>query len=314
MKPIIPFSGQVEDSEQSAWIEAINANTTRFRITPIKDISEKDKNFAELAVVANPDVSDLNNLPALKWVQSLWAGVDGLLASDLNPNIAIVRLTDPQMATTMSEAVLAWCLYLHRKMPAYKQQQSNAEWRPLTLSTPQQCRISVFGLGKLGAAAAQRLQRNQFTVQGWSRSKKSLSHIQTFYGETGFRDILSSTDIAVILLPRTASTEGLFNTEALQLLPDGASVINFARGPIVVENDLLASLDTGHIDHAVLDVFNHEPLPGSHPYWHHPGITVLPHISAPTTIATAADIAVNNIEQYIECGKIPDAVERNRGY
>ena len=314
MNAVIPFAGQIDTSERDQWIEAINASTELFRVTPIDNLEKADKNKTEVAIVANPDPSELSGLPQLKWLQSLWAGVDVLLASELQSNIQIVRLTDPQMAETMSEAVLAWCLYLHRNMPAYNKLQINREWRTLPLDMPQQCRISIFGLGKLGARAAQRLQQNNFTVQGWSRSHKSIDNIQTFAGEDGLQQILPLTDIAVVLLPRTADTENLFDASLLRQLPNGASIINFARGQIIVDDDLLDSLDNGHLDHAVLDVFRHEPLPQTHRFWDHSAITMLPHISAPTTIETAAKLAAGNIDHFLLNGVIPESVSRTKGY
>ena len=237
-----------------------------------------------------------------------------MLDADINPQIRIVRLTDPQMAETMSEAVLAWCLYLHRKMPDYKILQNAKQWKQLTLAQPKDCHISVFGLGKLGTRAALRLQQNGFTVRGWSQSEKSIENIETYSGPSGFESILALTNIAVILLPLTNNTHNLFNQAVLQALPSGASIINFARGPIVNEKDLLVALNDHHIDHAVLDVFSTEPLPVNSDLWSHTQVTVLPHISAPTTISTAAELAAHNLDQFIERGVIPDSVDRNKGY
>ncbi len=310
----IPFAGQVSNEEQAEWLHAINAVAKQFTLVPLSTISAASRKQTEVAVVANPDPDTFNELPQLKWIQSLWAGVEGLLGAKLNPDIAVVRLADPQMAQTMAEAVLAWTLFLHRKMPQYTQQQSDGIWHQLTLTTPQQCNVSVFGLGKLGSAAAQRLRQNNFTVRGWSSSKKSIHGVETFHGAGGFDEILQHTNIAVILLPMTSNTRALFNTQSLSKLPVDASIINFARGPIIVESDLLASLNSNHIKHAVLDVFDHEPLPADHPFWQHPSVTVLPHISAPTTVSTAATIASHNIDQYLCHGTIPQAIDRKRGY
>ncbi len=314
MPAVIPFTGQVENHEQQEWIEAINKHSQLCTLAPIDQLSQADRLAADIAVVANPDPAKLKLLPNLKWIQSLWAGVETIFASDINPDINVVRLTDPQLADSMAEAVLAWSLYLHRDMPQYRRQQSKAQWRPLPLELPQDCNISVFGLGKLGTKAVIRLQENGFTVRGWSRSDKTINHVETFHGDCGLRQILPLTDIAVILLPLTPQTENLFDAALFQNLPKGSSVINFARGRVIVENDLLAALDNDHINHAVLDVFVQEPLPVEHTFWTHEKITVLPHISAPTTIATAAAIAAGNIDRYITSGVIPDAADRARGY
>jgi hypothetical protein len=95
----------------------------------------------------------------------------------------------------------------------------------------------------------------------------------------------------VNLLPHTAATANLLGAEALAAMPTGGSLINFGRGQTVDDDALIAALDRGHLDHAVLDVFDLEPLPSDHRYWHHASVTVLPHISGPTSADTAAVIA-----------------------
>ena len=168
-KPVnnqVAFIGEVEMTEQKSWIESINEHSKSFNLLPLASIPAATVDQVEVAVVANPDPDTLNALPNLKWIQSLWAGVEGILGSSLRHDISIVRMTDPQMAESMSEAVLAWCLYLHRNMPQYKTLQAANQWQQLPLKLPQDCNISVFGLGKLGSRTALRLQQNQFTVRG----------------------------------------------------------------------------------------------------------------------------------------------------
>jgi len=261
----LPFIGQVDEKEQKLWIKAINSAAERFKLLPLESMS--------------PDATSTTTVAS----------------------VSIVRLKDPQMAESMAEAVLAWTLYLHRKMPQYRALQSQKQWQQLSLSTPQECNVSLFGLGKLGSVAALRLKQNNFTVRGWSRNEKSLDGIQTFHGSNGFDSIL-------------ADTTDLFNSNAFLTMPTGASVINFARGPVINESYLLEALTSQHLHHAVLDVFDEEPLPANHAFWTHPDVTVLPHISAPTTVSTAAAITAKNIDNYLASGDIPEAVDRNKGY
>lgn len=310
----IPFIGDVSDREQQDWIKSINAQACHFKLVALKDLKKDAAQKAEVAIVANPDPAILNQLPNLKWIQSLWAGVEGILQSALCSSISVVRLTDPQMAESMAEAVLAWTLYLHRKMPHYRTLQTKQQWQQLSLSTPQACNVSIFGLGTLGSQAAIRLHQNQFTVRGWSTTKKTLDGIESYSGLAGLDQILPLTDIAVVLLPLTKETDGFFNQSRLETLATGAAIINFARGPIVPATDLINCLNSNHLDHAVLDVFNVEPLPQDNPLWTHPDVTVLPHISAPTTVSTAAVIAAKNIDHYFESGQLPATVDRKRGY
>jgi glyoxylate/hydroxypyruvate reductase A len=100
----------------------------------------------------------------------------------------------------------------------------------------------------------------------------------------------------------------------LAQMPRGASLLNFARGAHVVEADLLAALDRGHLRRAVLDVFATEPLPPAHPFWSHPAITVLPHIAAPTDPRSAAVIAAANVKALRGGRPLQHGIDRARGY
>ncbi len=94
----------------------------------------------------------------------------------------------------------------------------------------------------------------------------------------------------------------------------GSAVVNLARGAHVVDADLLAALESGQVGHAVLDVFQHEPLPQDHPYWRHPRVTVLPHAAALTDLRSAAAVAAGNIRAWFTAQPIAHLVERARGY
>lgn len=266
-------------------------------IVPFRHLDEASRAKVDIAIVANPDPSDIARLPGLKWIHSVWAGVE-LLVGELGEScLPIVRLVDPQLSRTMAEAVLAWTYYLFRDMLSYARFQRQHVWRQLAYRRPQDVTIGLLGLGALGAAAAALLNDAGFNVIGWSRAAKAVDGVKTFHGEGDLNILLGRSEILVCLLPLTGETKGLLDARRLAMLPKGASLINFARGPIVVGDDLMTALDTGALKHAVLDVFDVEPLPADAPYWDHPAITVLPHISAPTDRETAAAIVAGNILQ-----------------
>lgn len=315
MKPVVPFVSEASPDERQAWRKALPAALEQVAtVRPFEDLTPEEREAARVAIVANPDPSKVAALPNLVWVQSLWAGVERLMAELPADGPQIVRLTDPQMAETMSEAVLAWTLYLHRDMPRYRTQQQNRIWQDHVLKLPQERTVGVLGLGKLGSAAALRLKANGFDVLGWSRSAKAITGVACHHGMDGLRTVLGRSDILVLLMPLTAETRGLLGREELSACKDGAGLINFARGPILDEAALLEALDTGPLDHAVLDVFDAEPLPETHPFWVHDKVTVLPHISAPTIISTASRIVAQNIGGYFADGTVPPGVDRDRGY
>jgi len=314
MKPVIPFVSNSPNNAITKWIDQLASAMPEETIKRIEDLSPEERLSADVAIVANPDPKTLKTLPNLKWVQSLWAGVEKMMEQFSNAPFEIVRLEDPEMAKAMAEAVLAWTLYLHRDIPKYAKQQRQNEWYEHDFGLAGGKHIGFLGLGNLGFEAANALIKQNFTVSGWSRSEKSIDGIKTHFGDNGLKTMLSEIDILVCLIPLTDQTRGLINAERLGAMKQGASLINFARGPIVNNDDLLAALDSGHIDHAVLDVFDVEPLPEASPFWQHPSVTVLPHISGPTNRVTASHTAALNIAAYRENGTIPKSANKARGY
>ena len=175
-------------------------------------------------------------------------------------------------------------------------------------------KVGFLGIGELGSDAAGKAAALGFDVAGWSRTEKKIDGITSFYGADGLVPFLNRTEILIILLPLTDSTKGIINKDTLAALPEGASIINCARGAHVVDEDLIAALDSGHINAATLDVFHVEPLPEDHPYWTHPKVTVTPHVASLTVPSSAADWMEENIK-LIEAGKPPlNTVDVKKGY
>ena len=310
---LVPLICGPQESELALWEQALNAQAVGYRVVAARDLSVSDRERAEVAVVANPDPSQIASFPGLKWVQSLWAGVEKLV-NELPASLPIVRLVDPALADTMAQAVLSWVLYLHRNHHLYREQQQRGVWQPHSLVLPQDRKVAVLGMGELGLAAGLKLHQERFEVTGWSRTDASARcPFPCFAGQHALPEVLAKADIVVVLLPLTAETEGLLGADLLPLLPAGASLINFARGPIVVEQALLAALDN-QLAHAVLDVFNTEPLPASHPFWQHNKVTVLPHVSAQTSVLSASRIASQNLQRWFDSGVMPPSVDRVQGY
>ena len=320
---VVPFAARVDAALARTWLDElgdafaalgpVGAAGPGVVVRGVDDLDARARAAARVAIVSDPDPAALAALPALEWIQSLWAGVETLLAGT-DARVDVVRLVDPGLTRAMAEAALAWTLYLHRDMPRYLAQQRERVWTYHELVPAAERRVGVLGLGELGAASARALAAAGFDVAGWSRSAKSIEGIGTFSGEDGLGALLERSDVLVVLLPLTDATRGLLDGAALDRLPAGASIVNAARGPIVVEADLLERLDAGRIDHAVLDVFDIEPLPQDHPFWTHPRVTVMPHVAAPTPRRAAARVAAGAVHRWLATGERPPAVDRRRGY
>lgn len=313
-RPVLPFVAQADDAATAAWLAALQRAMPDETVLPLAALDAAARRDCRVAVVANPRPQDLRTLPALAWVHSVWAGVERLVSDLADTDLAIVRLVDPRLAQTMAEAVLAWTLYLHRDMPGYARQQRERLWHPIAPVRACDRRVGLLGLGALGQAAAAQLCGAGFTVHGWSRTPRALPGVSCHSGTAGLDALLDTADILVCLLPLTGETLGLLDEARLARLRPEASLINFARGPIVDDAALRRALDRGALRHAVLDVFATEPLPVHSWHWTHPDVTVLPHISAPTDHESASAIVATHIARYRRTGEIPAGVDRRRGY
>ncbi len=311
----IVFIHGLPENQATEWVVFLRRSLgNSYDLRTADQFTASELKVIEIAIVANPSPAELAKLPALLWVQSLWAGVDKLIEKTPE-NLKISRLVDPELERTMAEAVLTWTLYLHRKMHLYRNQQVNKIWEQHELLPPSQVNVGILGMGRLGQAAAQRLSDNGFCVSGFRRNKNSYNSIKVLYGESGLEELLKHSQILIILLPLTSETHHLINKRKLSLMPKGASIINFARSQILDNRALLESLNNQAIEHVVLDVFEMEPLPVTDALWEHPSITILPHIAATTKKSSASTIVAENIRNFAETGKFPDGtVRRPQGY
>ncbi|HET9820884.1 MAG TPA: glyoxylate/hydroxypyruvate reductase A [Burkholderiaceae bacterium] len=294
------FTGRFDAAEREAWWQALTAAAPD--CAWVRDDAPLDPGPIEAAVVANPEPGLLATLPRLRLIQSLWAGVDRLLADPtLPPGVPIARMVDPAMNAAMAETALWAVLGLHRRSFDYAAQQARAEWRQHAQRRADEVRVLVLGAGQMGGAVAGRLAAQGYRVATWR-------------ARDGAPPPLADAEIVVNLLPLTPATRGLLDARFFAALPRGASIVNLARGAHVVDTDLLAALDAGHLQRAVLDVFTTEPLPSGHPFWRHPQVTVLPHVAALTDPRSASAVVAANLRALAAGAPLAHLVDAARGY
>lgn len=273
-----------------------------------------DKAAIELMIVWKLPRDYQQDYPNLKVIFSVGAGVDQLNLATVPEHIQVVRMIDPGIVKGMSEFIALHVLNIHRGTFQYINANSTATWKQLPTLANSHRRIGILGLGNLGQAAANTLLNLGFSVNGWSRSAKQLDGVMCFGGMEKLEDFLSQSDVLVSLLPLTKQTQGLLNTSTLSHLPKGASVINVGRGEQLVAEDLISLLDSQHLNYAVLDVFDIEPLPESHSLWQHPNVLVTPHIAAITQNETAGKVLLENVQRYLKDQALVGLVDRELGY
>ena len=269
------------------------------------------------AVAWLPPADFFDGLHALERVHALAAGVDNLLDHPGLPATAsVIRLEDAGMGELMAEYVLLGVLHAHRGLPRLAAAQRAGRWAAET-RTPPAARfgVGILGAGVLGATVARRLVANGYPVGCWSRTAKRLPPgVVGHVGRDGLHECLRGARVLVCLLPLTGQTRDILDAALFARLPEGAYLINVARGEHLVEADLLAALDGGRLDGALLDVFREEPLPAGHPFWTHPRITVTPHLAAPSPLRESAAQVAANLAAVARGERPSGTVDRARGY
>lgn len=274
------------------------------------DILAADVDY--IVYAPNSDVQDFGPFSRAKAVLNLWAGVEAIVG---NPTLKIplCRMVDAALTQGMVEWVTGHILRLHLGMDAHINA-APGTWEPVAPPLSFDTRVTVLGLGELGAACAQALAGLGFDVAGWSRSAKTLDGITCLSGPEGLEAALKRADYCVLLLPSTAETENTLNARTLAMMPAGARILNPGRGPLIDDDALLASLDSGQIGHATLDVFRVEPLPADHRYWTHASVTVTPHVASETRAAYSSKTVAENIKRGEAGAPFLHLVDRTAGY
>lgn len=313
------FAAQMDADEAQAWRAALQAAAPGHEwVLHVPGAAAAAPPVqADVAVVANPPPGALARVQGLRLIQSLWAGVDRLVADPTVPaDIPLARMVDPCMTAAMVQSSLWAVTALHRGFFAYARQQLQAQWWQGPQRRAEEVSVLVLGLGTMGAAVSAALAAQAYAVAAWRRGGEPSGPpgVQVLRGARGLEDGLAAADVVLNLLPLTSHTRGLIDARFLGRMKAGAALVNFGRGGHVVEADLLAALDAGTLAHAVLDVFATEPLPPDHPFWRHPRVTVLPHVAALTDLRSAAAVVAENLAR-LQAGKpLLHLVDRARGY
>ena len=296
--------------EQWAKLFAQRAPELSFRLWP--DVGDP----ADIRYLAawQPPEDPARTLPNLEVVFSVGAGVDQFDLSSVPPHVPVVRMIEPGIVEGMVEYVTQAVLTVHRDLFDYRLQQQNKTWKELPVRAAASRRVGVLGLGVLGTAVLERLRLFGFACAGWSRSPRDIEGVECHAGIETLDAFLARTDILICLLPLTPATRGILNAQLFATLPRGASLIQTGRGPHLDQDALLAALDSGQLQNAILDVTDPEPLPADHPLWTHPRVRITPHIASATRPETAVEVVLDNLRRYRAGLPMLGQIDRSQGY
>lgn len=264
-------------------------------------------------IVYSPEggLVDFTPFTALKAVFSMWAGVEKMVG---NPslNAPLTRMIDTGLAEGMRDYVLAHVMRYHTGLDAHigARRWTAAAMPPLASERV----VGIAGFGALGQQVGAALHQLGFQVIGWRNRPDRVDYAQVVSGADGLETLLLRSDILVLLLPQTPATTDLFDARRFAQMRPGACLINAGRGTAIVDADLIDALDHGPLAGATLDVFRQEPLPETHPFWHHPKVTVTPHIAAATRPETAAEVIADNLDRALRGAPLRFEVNPEAGY
>ncbi len=240
-----------------------------------------DLRKADIILADPPLIKDLlDQCERVEWLQSTFAGIDVLVDPHLKQDYELTNVKGI-FGQQISEYVLGYCIQHFRHFTQYAQQQHKKQWLPHDYISLSNKTMVILGTGSIGCSLAITAKALGFTVYGINRSgipPKESPFKQVFH-ITEINTAFKQADVIVSTLPKTDQTIGLLNTEILSH-GNGALLFSVGRGEILDNYGLLHSLENKTISHAFLDVFMNEPLSQECPYWHHPNITVTPHIAA----------------------------------
>lgn len=295
------------------WTDALRAALSDEELRVYPDIGDPDD--IDVALFARRQPGLFPRLPNLRLIIGLQAGVESLLDDpELPSDIPIVRSTQPGGDRMIAEYVLLHVLRHHRDMPHFLANQRNKVWEKPPVLLARERRVGFMGLGVIAHPCVVLVRDLGFQTASWTRTPNNMDGVENFHGAGGLEAFLNRSDIIVNVLPLTEETEDILDARTLAMPPPGANIINIGRGQHIVDGDLIAALDSGHLGHATLDVFRTEPLPEDHPFWVHPKIAVMPHTARLSNPSRVAPQVAENIRRLRAGEPFIQPVNRKAGY
>jgi len=252
-------------------------------------------------------------LPALKWVQSTWAGVEPLLDPALRRDYILTNARGV-FGPLMSEFVFGYLLLHERKILQRLEAQKQGKWDDTLTGTLRGKTIGLLGVGSIGAHLAGTARHFGMSVRGYTRGSETSKQVDRYYHGVDLLEFASGLDYLVSVLPNTRETHKIVNPELLSVLPSSAFFINVGRGGAVDDLALIEALETDKLAGAVLDVFEQEPLPLEHPFWQTKNLFITSHTSAPSFPQDITGIFVENYKLFIEGKPLKYKVDFEKGY
>jgi len=305
----------------AAYLDAIKSAGLADRVV-VDSLPRKEKpsteQMAHTEALMAPAVPPglLPAMPKLRWVQAMTAGVEGWLAlPDVPPGLTLTCARGTHRES-MPENIIGALFYVAKPYAAAVENQKHSKWvhntaQPLTGKT-----LGILGLGAIGQHVARIAAVLGMRVIGTRRRPEPMTDVAEVLPPERTPQVLAQSDFLLLLLPATRETDNFINAERLAMMKPSAWLLNFGRGHLIKDDDLVAAVKAKKIAGAVLDVFRQEPLPADHPFWTTEGIIVLPHIGGPhpQRDKIVARLFVDNLGRFLDGKPLKEVVDRKAGY
>ncbi|WP_390623645.1 D-2-hydroxyacid dehydrogenase [Vibrio mangrovi] len=267
-------------------------------------------------LLADPPLAarSVYEFPALRWLQSTFAGVEALMQPHLRQDYQLTNVKGI-FGPAITEYVLGYMIAHYRHFNLYREQQQEKSWLPHTYETLTGKTVVILGTGNIASFLAHSARNMGLVVIGVNRSgqQPESTAFHEVYAVEDIQKALAMANIVVSILPNTASSESLLNLQTLSACQQ-VLLFNVGRGRTLKEPDLIPAIEEGAVQHAFLDVFITEPLASSHPFWSHPQITLTPHIAATSFPEQVIDIFAENLKLWMQGQPLKYVIDFEKGY
>ena len=305
----------------TAYLDAIKAAGLADRVV-VDTLPRKEKPSADqiartealMAYAAPPGL--LPAMPKLRWAQAMTAGVEGWIALPDLPASLTLTCARGTHRESMPENIIGALLYVAKPYAAAVENQKHGKWVQSTAQPLAGKTLGILGLGAIGQDVARIAAALGIRVIGTRRRPEPMHHVAEVLPAERTPEVLAQSDFVLLLLPATPETDNFINAERLGMMKPSAWLLNFGRGHLIKDSDLIAAVKAKKIAGAMLDVFRQEPLPADHPFWTTEGIIVLPHIGGPhpQRDRIVARLFVDNLGRFLDGEPLREVVDRKAGY
>lgn len=282
--------------------------------------TDEPLNEAEILITYGEDLNEeiIGNATNLKWIMVMSAGLELMPFKAIEERGILVTNARGIHKIPMAEYTIGMLLQYEKKLKQLMKNEREELWhRKIEVGELNGKTMLILGAGAIGGEVARLGKAFRMTTMGVNRSGKPVESIDHLYTLDNILEAVPDADYIVSVLPSTDETKGLLQKEHFKAMKETAVFVNIGRGDLINDEVLIEALEAGELAHAILDVFDPEPLGKGHPFWKMENVTVTPHLSSKSGEYLPRTFAIfeKNMREYLKAGKdFINVIDLSRGY